>query len=127
MRVDFYQLGAAQPDGVIASIAGTLLDDEQRLLLRYNSPDGFDSPEGAFLPCTFWLVSCLAHQGKLELAEEDYQRALACANVLGLFSEEYDVKSATMLGNFPQTLTHVSQITALQSLLCARNHCNSGD
>ena len=33
MRVDFYQLGAAQPDGVIASIAGKLLDDEQRLLL----------------------------------------------------------------------------------------------
>src|SRR5678815_5461249 len=33
MRVDFYQLGAAQPDGVIASIAGKLLDDGQRLLV----------------------------------------------------------------------------------------------
>ena len=33
MRVDFYQLGAAQPDGVIAAIAGKLLDDGQRLLL----------------------------------------------------------------------------------------------
>ena len=33
MRVDFYQLGGAQPDGVIASIAGKLLDDEQRLLI----------------------------------------------------------------------------------------------
>ena len=33
MRVDFYQLGAAQPDGIIASIAGKLLDDKQRLLV----------------------------------------------------------------------------------------------
>ena len=33
MRVDFYQLGGAQPDGVIASIAGRLLDDGQRLLV----------------------------------------------------------------------------------------------
>jgi DNA polymerase-3 subunit chi len=33
MRVDFYQLGAAQPDGVIAAIAGRLLGDEQRLLV----------------------------------------------------------------------------------------------
>ncbi len=33
MRVDFYQLGSAQPDGVIASIAGKLLGEEQRLLV----------------------------------------------------------------------------------------------
>ena len=33
MRVDFYQLGGAQPDSVITAIAGKLLDDEQRLLV----------------------------------------------------------------------------------------------
>ncbi|HET9398542.1 MAG TPA: DNA polymerase III subunit chi [Sphingomicrobium sp.] len=33
MRVDFYQLGAAQPDSVIASIAGKLTEDGQRLLV----------------------------------------------------------------------------------------------
>ena len=33
MRVDFYQLGAAQPDSVIAAIAGKLLGEQQRLLL----------------------------------------------------------------------------------------------
>ena len=33
MRVDFYQLGAAQPDNVIAAIAGRLLDERQRLLV----------------------------------------------------------------------------------------------
>ena len=33
MRVDFYQLGAAQPDSVIAAISGKLIEDGQRLLL----------------------------------------------------------------------------------------------
>jgi DNA polymerase-3 subunit chi len=33
VRVDFYQLGAAQPDGVIAAIAGRLLGESQRLLV----------------------------------------------------------------------------------------------
>ena len=33
MRVDFYQLGAASPEGIIASIAGKLLDEKQRLLI----------------------------------------------------------------------------------------------
>ena len=33
MRVDFYQLGGAQPDNVIAAIAGKLLGEAQRLLV----------------------------------------------------------------------------------------------
>ena len=33
MRVDFYQLGRTQPDAVIATIAGKLLDEGQRLLV----------------------------------------------------------------------------------------------
>lgn len=33
MRVDFYQLGTAKPDAVIAAIAARLLDEGQRLLV----------------------------------------------------------------------------------------------
>lgn len=33
MRVDFYQLGNAPPEGIIASIANKLLDEGQRLLI----------------------------------------------------------------------------------------------
>ena len=33
MRVDFYQLGAAHPDSVIAAIGGRLLGEGQRLLV----------------------------------------------------------------------------------------------
>jgi DNA polymerase-3 subunit chi len=33
MRVDFYQLGSAQPDSVVAAIAGRLLGEDQRLVV----------------------------------------------------------------------------------------------
>lgn len=90
--------------------------DRQGLLLRYDGQDNLPGNEGVFLPCTFWLVICLAHQGRREMAWEYYQRAIACANDLGLFSEEYDVDNREMLGNFPQALTHVSQIMARLAL-----------
>ncbi len=90
--------------------------DHDGLLVRYNAPDGLPGHEGAFLPCTFWLVSCLAYQGRHELAWKYYRRAAACANDVGLFSEEFDTTSGQMLGNFPQGLTHVSQIMARLAL-----------
>lgn len=90
--------------------------DENGLLVRYTSPDGLPGAEGGFLPCTFWLVACLARQGSTQLARRYYERAIACANDLGLFSEEFDTRHKQMLGNFPQGLTHVSQITARLAL-----------
>lgn len=90
--------------------------DHGGLLLRYRGHDGLHGPEGTFLPCTFWLVACLAHQGKKEQARRYYEQALACGNQLGLFSEEFDIDTRQMLGNFPQGLTHVSQIMAWLAL-----------
>ncbi len=90
--------------------------DRGGLLDRYDSSDGLPGREGAFVPCTFWLVRCLAYQGRSELAWEYYRRALGCANELGLFAEEFDTGNGRMLGNFPQALTHVSQITARLAL-----------
>jgi len=90
--------------------------DHGGLLKRYDIADGLEGGEGVFLPCTFWLVVCLAGQGRRALAWDYYRRAVACANDLGLFAEQYDVESGKMLGNFPQVLTHVSQITAFLTL-----------
>lgn len=98
----------------VDAICGEL--EEGGLLLRYKANDNLPGKEGAFLPCTFWLVRCLAKQGRHELAWKYYDHALSCANDLGLFSEEYDVEHDEMLGNFPQGLTHVSQITAWLAL-----------
>jgi GH15 family glucan-1,4-alpha-glucosidase len=87
------------------------------LLLRYRSEDGLAGSEGMFLACTFWLVACLARQGKETQATRIFRRACASANDLGLFSEEYSRKGREMLGNFPQGLTHLSHIGAALSLL----------
>jgi GH15 family glucan-1,4-alpha-glucosidase len=86
------------------------------LLLRYQVADGLPDPEGAFLPCTFWLAECLARQRNLDEAWRCYERAAACANELGLFSEEVQRDGGGMLGNFPQALTHLSQVAARLAL-----------
>jgi GH15 family glucan-1,4-alpha-glucosidase len=53
-------------------------------------------------------------QGRSAEARAVLERVLAAANDLGLLSEEYHVPSRRLLGNFPQTITHVAIInTAL--------------
>jgi GH15 family glucan-1,4-alpha-glucosidase len=86
------------------------------LLLRYRSEDGLEGSEGMFLACTFWLVACLARQGRKAAAGRIFKRACASANDLGLFAEEYS-RQGGMLGNFPQGLTHLAHIHAALSLL----------
>jgi GH15 family glucan-1,4-alpha-glucosidase len=83
--------------------------DDDGLLRRYRSED---TREGAFLACSFWLAECLAHQGRTEEAGAVFDRTLATANDLGLYSEEYDTQARQSLGNFPQGLTHLSHISA---------------
>lgn len=89
--------------------------DLDGLLRRYDADDGM-APEGAFLPCSFWLVTCLARQGREADAREVFERAAATANDLGLYAEEYDPAEERMLGNFPQALTHLSHIEAAIAL-----------
>jgi GH15 family glucan-1,4-alpha-glucosidase len=86
------------------------------LILRYKSVDGLHSREGTFLACTFWLVECLARQGRRREALRAFKHATAAANDLGLFAEEYDPRSKEMLGNFPQGLTHLAHLSAALAL-----------
>jgi GH15 family glucan-1,4-alpha-glucosidase len=86
------------------------------LLRRYLADDGLSGSEGRFLCCSFWLVECLARQGRHSEATEVYERACAGSNDLGLFAEQYDVSSAELLGNFPQGLTHLAHIQAALAL-----------
>jgi GH15 family glucan-1,4-alpha-glucosidase len=79
--------------------------------------------EGAFLPCTFWYADSEALSGNVESARDCFERLLKCGNDLGLFSEEFDPGSSTMLGNFPQAFTHVALInSAVQLAISSRGH-----
>jgi GH15 family glucan-1,4-alpha-glucosidase len=92
------------------------LDEGGGLLRRYRGDDGLPGEEGAFIACSFWLVSCLARQGRLEDARRVFDTAVATSNDVGLFSEEFDVRTGELLGNFPQGLSHMSHIAAAVAL-----------
>ncbi len=92
----------------------------QGLLYRYRAPDGIAGDEGTFLLCTFWLVDCLIGLGRLNEAENLLGRLERCANHLGLFAEEYDLRWREPLGNFPQAFTHIGYINSVIRLLQAR-------
>ena len=94
----------------IAAIEAELVDGD--LVQRYLSADGLRGLEGGFTWCTFWLVDCLAMQGRFDEAEAIYQRILARANPLGLFSEEIHTRTGELLGNFPQAFTHIGVINS---------------
>ena len=50
---------------------------EGGLLRRYSTDDGLPGREGAFLACSFWLVECLARQGRDAEAWSVFERATA--------------------------------------------------
>ena len=88
-------------------------------LLRYHSDtlvDGLPAGEGVFLACSYWLVEVLALQDRHDEACQLFERLLALRNDLGLCSEEYDPTAGRMLGNFPQTFTHLALVEAAITL-----------
>ncbi|MGH2945319.1 MAG: glycoside hydrolase family 15 protein [Solirubrobacteraceae bacterium] len=101
-------------------VVGTLEAVERELcvdgfVLRYptdESDDGLPPGEGAFLPCSFWLVDALGLAGRRAEARALYDRLTGLANDLGLLSEEYDPRTGRLVGNFPQAFTHVALVTS---------------
>jgi GH15 family glucan-1,4-alpha-glucosidase len=94
------------------------------LLRRYSEDDSLEGEEAAFVACAFWLVECLAGQGRLADAQSAFDRAMATANDLGLFAEQYDPEADSMLGNFPQALSHLSHVEATLALIRARERAD---
>ncbi len=93
------------------------------LVNRYRldeSEDGLRGSEGAFFMTSFWLCDALAHTGDLERAERRFERLLHFSSPLGLFSEEVDIRSGQLLGNYPQAFTHLALVGAAVNIERAR-------
>jgi GH15 family glucan-1,4-alpha-glucosidase len=84
-----------------------------------DTDDGLSGDEGQFLACSFWLVSALALNGRVEEARTLFERLLALANDLGLLAEEYDVARKRQVGNFPQAFSHLTLILAARAISAA--------
>lgn len=115
-------VGFLPPDD--SRVLGTIEAIERHLLvgglvLRYSTAtrvDALPEGEGAFLPCSFWLVDCYMLTGRRKEAEAMFERLLALGNDVGLFAEEYDPRAKRMLGNFPQALTHMALVNSARLL-----------
>ena len=106
--------------GTIDAVARELGRDG--FVSRYSTAetdDGLPGDEGQFLACSFWLVSALALNGRVEEARALFERLLGLANDLGLLAEEYDVARARQVGNFPQAFSHLTLILAARAITTA--------
>ncbi len=98
------------------------LDDYARrmtrhgLMMRYTNLDDFGETTSAFTICSFWWAEALALAGRLDDAVTVFDRVVAHANPLGLFSEDIDPETCRLLGNFPQAYTHVGLIHAAMTI-----------
>ncbi|MBE9555679.1 MAG: glycoside hydrolase family 15 protein, partial [Proteobacteria bacterium] len=100
---------------------GTLKMAEEKLrdgmhMHRYAAPDDFGVPETSFNICTFWYIEALAAVGRTDESRALFENMLARRNPLGLLSEDMDVKSGELWGNFPQTYSMVGLIHAAMRL-----------
>ncbi|MBA2758685.1 MAG: glycoside hydrolase family 15 protein [Chloroflexia bacterium] len=85
------------------------------LIYRYlpdKSPDGLQGEEGAFVLCSFWMIDNLTLQGRIDEAQDRFERMCNRANILGLLPEEIDPSTGDFLGNFPQAFSHLGMISS---------------
>jgi len=114
---------------LLMPIMGLVAADDERMLATIRAIDrelgvdglvrrwsGTSDDEGAFVICSFWLADCLARAGELERAREVFEQVAGHANDVGLLAEEIDPRDGSLLGNFPQTFSHVGLITAAWSI-----------
>ncbi|MEM7442524.1 MAG: glycoside hydrolase family 15 protein [Pseudomonadota bacterium] len=113
------ELGFIRPDD--PRFLGTLAASEKYLrkgdyFYRYHAMDDFGEPETAFNICTFWYISALAAVGRRDEARTLFEHMLERRNHAGLLSEDLDVNTGELWGNFPQTYSMVGMINAAMKL-----------
>jgi len=92
----------------IEAVEKELVDDP--FVLRYKRKDDFGRQKNAFLICTFWLIDALYMAGHKKKAKKLFRDILKYCNHLGLHSEDIDIKTKELTGNFPQAYTHIALI-----------------
>jgi GH15 family glucan-1,4-alpha-glucosidase len=119
--VGFLRPGDTRMRATVGAIERRLTHDG--FVQRYDTrvvSDGLPAGEGLFLPCSFWLADNLILLHRREEAQRLFERLLALRNDVGLLSEEYDPRAARLLGNFPQSFSHIALVNTAHNLTRGR-------
>ena len=115
--VGFLPVTDPRIEQTVAAIERDLFRDG--FVMRYNTHAGGDAlppGEGAFLACSFWLVDVYILQDRFDDAERLFRRLVGLCNDVGLLSEEYDMGSKRLVGNFPQAFSHLALVNSAYNL-----------
>lgn len=86
------------------------LSHNEVFVFRYLKKDGLPGGEGAFILCSFWMISALAILEDVEPAIKIFNWLEKYMKPHGLLSEEVDPEDGSYLGNYPQTFSHMGYI-----------------
>ncbi len=89
------------------------LSREEVFVYRYLSEDGLEGEEGAFLLCSFWLISAWSIIEDTDTASKLLTAFQPTMNDQRLLSEEMDVDSGEYLGNYPQAFSHLGYVMSM--------------
>ena len=107
-EVGFLQPGDSRFEKTLAAVEKRLLRGPH--LMRYHAADDFGAPTNSFIICSFWYVEALVALGRRDEARDIFEGLLAKRNHLGLLSEDLEIDSGELWGNFPQTYSLVGLI-----------------
>ena len=113
------EIGFVKPDDArfVATVEAIGRDLKRGdLLLRYATQDDFGYMHTGFLICAFWYVDALNAIGRSDEAKVLFARILERRNSFGLLSEDADLSTGELWGNFPQTYSMVGLINCAMRL-----------
>ncbi|MBN1973846.1 MAG: glycoside hydrolase family 15 protein [Sedimentisphaerales bacterium] len=91
---------------------------------RYISNDEFGEVKNAFIICTFWMINALYLIGDEEKSRKMLDNVLRCINKFKLFSEDVEIDTCRLTGNFPQGYSHLALIQTILLLETNYNWSN---
>ena len=100
-------------DPLTAQIINKTMDElnfDEVFVYRYLADDGLPGKEGAFLVCSWWLISAFAILEDVEKAQSLFRKFESYLHPSGLISEEINPVSGQYLGNYPQAFSHLGYI-----------------
>ncbi len=111
VNLGFLRKGQPRAESHVRALAREL-SVRGHLMHRYKHHDGIGDTHATFVVCGFWYAEALARLGYIDEAQEAFEQLLGYANPVGLLSEDVDPSTGRLLGNFPQTYSHVGLINA---------------